>query len=181
MRNCPKNERYFKTFVAFSKKKFRGRSPFCEVTVWFLIFTTSLDQHASLVAQLVKNPPAMQRPPFCSWVRKVPWRRGRLPTPVFWGFPGDSDVKESSYNMGVLDSDPCVRKIPGGGTGYPLEHSGLENPMHRGAWQATVHGSQRVGHDWAIKHSAAPTYTVLHSIMFDIRQPGLRIKFRSSL
>ena len=35
----------------------------------------------SLVAQLVKNPPAMQEDP---WVGKIPWRRERLPTPVFW-------------------------------------------------------------------------------------------------
>ena len=26
------------------------------------------------------------------------------------------------------------------GTGYPLLYSCLENPMDRGAWQATVHG-----------------------------------------
>ena len=29
----------------------------------------------SLVAQLVKNPPAMQRPEFDPWIRKIPWRR----------------------------------------------------------------------------------------------------------
>ena len=38
---------------------------------------------ASLIAQLVKNPPARQE----TWVRslagKIPWRRERLPTPVF--------------------------------------------------------------------------------------------------
>ena len=34
----------------------------------------------SLVAQLVKNPPAMQE----TWVGKIPWRRKRLPIPVFW-------------------------------------------------------------------------------------------------
>ena len=39
---------------------------------------------ASLVAQLVKNPPAMERPGFDPWVGKIPWRRERLPTPVFW-------------------------------------------------------------------------------------------------
>ena len=39
---------------------------------------------ASLVAQLVKNPPAMWRPGFDPWVGKIPWRRERLPTPVFW-------------------------------------------------------------------------------------------------
>ena len=35
---------------------------------------------ASLVARLVKNPPAMWE----TWVGKIPWRRERLPTPVFW-------------------------------------------------------------------------------------------------
>ena len=35
---------------------------------------------ASLVAQLVKNLPAMRE----TWVEKIPWRRERLPTPVFW-------------------------------------------------------------------------------------------------
>ena len=38
---------------------------------------------ASLVAQLVKNPPAMWE----TWVGKIPWRREMLPTPVFW--PGE--------------------------------------------------------------------------------------------
>ena len=32
------------------------------------------------MAQLVKNPPAM----LDTWVGKIPWRRERLPTPVFW-------------------------------------------------------------------------------------------------
>ena len=38
---------------------------------------------ASLVAQLVKNLPAMQE----TWVGKIPWKRERLTTPVFW--PGE--------------------------------------------------------------------------------------------
>ena len=29
---------------------------------------------------------------------------------------------------------------PGEGNGNPLQYSFLENPMDRGAWQATVHG-----------------------------------------
>ena len=37
----------------------------------------------SLVAQLVKNPPAM----FDPWIGRIPWRREWLPTPVFW--PGE--------------------------------------------------------------------------------------------
>ena len=39
--------------------------------------------------------------------------------------------------------------FPGGGNGNPLQYSCLENPMDRGAWWATVHKSQRVGHDWS--------------------------------
>ena len=37
-------------------------------------------------------------------------------------------------------------RSPGGGQGYPLQYSFLENPMDRGAWWATVHGSKRVGY-----------------------------------
>ena len=36
---------------------------------------------SSLVAQMVKNPPAMQET-FNPWVRKIPWRREWKPTPV---------------------------------------------------------------------------------------------------
>ena len=32
----------------------------------------------------------------------MPWRRDRLPTPAFLGFPGGSDGKESAYNVGEL-------------------------------------------------------------------------------
>ena len=39
------------------------------------------------VAQLVKNRLQCGRPGFNLWVGKIPWRRERLPTPVFW--PGE--------------------------------------------------------------------------------------------
>ena len=42
---------------------------------------------ASLVAQLVKNPPAVLETGSDGWVGRIPWRRERLPTPVFW--PGE--------------------------------------------------------------------------------------------
>ena len=35
----------------------------------------------------------------------------------------------------------------GEGYGNPLQYSCLENPMDRGAYLATVHGSHRVGHN----------------------------------
>ena len=37
--------------------------------------------------------------------------------------------------------------------GNTLQYSFLNNPMYRGAWWATVHGSLRVRHDWATKHA----------------------------
>ena len=48
---------------------------------------TKLIYSEPLVAQLVKNLPAMWRAGFDLWVGKIPWRRERLPTPVFW--PGE--------------------------------------------------------------------------------------------
>ena len=46
-----------------------------------------------------------------------------------------------------VGSIPGLGRSPGVGHGNPLQYSCLENPMSRGAWQATVHRSQRVGHD----------------------------------
>ena len=71
-----------------------------------------------------------RRPQFHSWVRKIPWRRDRLPTPGFLGFPCGSAGKESACNVGDVGAvSPWVGKIPGEGKGYPLQYSGLENSM----------------------------------------------------
>ena len=80
---------------------------------------------ASQVAQLVKNPPAMQET-LC--IGKFPWRRDRLPTPVFMGFPGGSDGKESAFNVGDLGLILGLGRSPGGGHVNPLQYSCLENP-----------------------------------------------------
>ena len=53
---------------------------------------------------------------------------------------GGSDSKESACNVGDLRTIPGSGRSPGGGNGYPLQHSCLENSMDRGAWQATVYG-----------------------------------------
>ena len=66
------------------------------------------------MAQLVKNLPAMQENQFDAWVGKNPWRRDRLPTPVFSGFPGGSDSKESTCNAGHLGSIPGLGQSLGG-------------------------------------------------------------------
>ena len=46
---------------------------------------------------------------------------------------------------------PGLGRSPGEENGKPLQYSCLENPMDRGAWQATAHGGARVGHDLATK------------------------------
>ena len=60
------------------------------------------------------------------------------------GFPGGLDSKESTYKARDLGSIPGVERSSGEGNGYPLWYSCLENSMDRGAWWATVQGSQRV-------------------------------------
>ena len=57
---------------------------------------TKVNLWASLVAQLVKNRLQCRRLWFDSWVGKIPWRRDRLPTPVFLGYSGGSDGEEST-------------------------------------------------------------------------------------
>ena len=70
-----------------------------------------------------------RRPWFDSWVWKIPWRRDRLPSPVFLGFPCGSAGKESTCNVGDLGSVPGLGRSPGEGKGYPLQYSDLENSM----------------------------------------------------
>ena len=44
------------------------------------------------------------------------------------GFPGGSDGKESTYNVGDLDSIIGLRSCPGGWYGNPFQYSCMENP-----------------------------------------------------
>ena len=110
---------------------------------------------ASLIVQLVKDPPAMQEPQFDSWVRKIPWRRDRLPTPVFLGFPCGSAGKESAFHAGDLGSIPGLGRSPGEGKGYRLQYSGVENSM-----DCRVHG---VAKSWT-----RLTFTFTQNIYIDI-------------
>ena len=69
-----------------------------------------------------------RRPQFDSWVGKFSWRRDRLPSLIFLGFPGGSDGKESDCNVGDLNLIPGLGRSPGGGHGNLLQYSSLENP-----------------------------------------------------
>ena len=94
---------------------------------------------ASLVAQQVKNQPAMQKTLVQFQGQEDAWRKDRLPTPAFLDFLGGLAGKESTHNEGDLGLIPGLGRSPGRGHGNPLQCSCLENPMDRGAWQATVH------------------------------------------
>ena len=113
---------------------------------------------ASLVAQLVKNPPAMRetglgRSPgegkgyplqysglensmYSPWSRKESTEQLSLSLCILLGFPGGSVVKNLPANAGDTGD---VGSILGsgrspGGNGNPLHYSCLENPIDRGAW-----------------------------------------------
>ena len=55
------------------------------------------------------------------------------------GFPS-SPVENTPSNAGDLGLTPVLVRAPGKGKDNPLQYSCLENPIDRGAWQATVHG-----------------------------------------
>jgi len=84
----------------------------------------------------------MRKPWFDSWIRKICWRRDRLPIPVFLGFPCGSAGKESACKAGDLGSIRGLGRFPGEGKGY-LENSG-QNTLHG---VAKSMGLQAVGHN----------------------------------
>ena len=96
----------------------------------------------SLIAQLVKNPPAMQETSVLFLGQEDPRRRDRLPTPVFLDFPCGSAGKESAHNVGNLGSIPRLED--------PLEkgkatHSSILD--WRIPWAVQTMVSQKVRHD----------------------------------
>ena len=112
----------------------------------FLVIDLHSDfQGVSLAAQLLKNTPEMQETLVRFLVEKIPWRRHRLPTPIFLGLPDGSVSKEFSCNAGDLGLIPRLGQSSGGGHGNPHQYSCLENP----------HGQRRlVGYTpWGCKES----------------------------
>ena len=103
------------------------------------------NHRASLIASLVKNPPAMQETPVQFLGQEDPLEKDRLPTPVILGFPCGSAGKESAHNAGRPGFNPWVGKIPWRrerlptAVFWPGEFHGLYSQSM---------GSQRVGHNW---------------------------------
>ena len=104
---------------------------------------------ASLIAQLVKNLSAMQETQFDSWVRKIHWRRDRLPIPVFLGFPCDSAGKESACSEGDLGWIP-----------------GLEDPLEKVRATHSSILAWRIPWSVYIVHGVAKSWTRLSDFHF---------------
>ena len=102
--------------------------------------TTETMKRTSLVAQLVKDRFQCRRLWFDFRVGRISWRMDRLRTPVFLGFPGGSDDKESACSAADLGSIPGLGRSSGGGHGKHSSFLAWRIPMDRGAWRATVNG-----------------------------------------
>ena len=59
------------------------------------------------------------------------------------GCPVGSDGKESAWNVGDLGSVSGLGRFPGEGKGYPLQYSGLENPMVAKCWTRLTFTTQQ--------------------------------------
>ena len=112
----------------------------------------------SLVAQLVKNPPAMRE----AWVRSLGWEdpleKGmathssilawRISWIVYKGFPCGSAGKRTACNVGNLGSIPRLGKFPWSRARLPTPVFGPgESPWTEVPGRLQSMGSQRVGHD----------------------------------
>ena len=58
---------------------------------------------------------------------------------TYVGLPRCLSGKEVTSNAGAIGLIPASGRFPGGRHGYSLQYSCLDNPIDRGAWQATVH------------------------------------------
>ena len=67
-------------------------------------------------------------------------------------------VKDLPASAGDVGSVSGLGRSPGGGNGNPFQYSCQENPMHRGAWWATVHGIIK-------SHMTEDTFQRMHSFL----------------
>ena len=91
----------------------------------------------------------------CSpWGLKESYTMEQLNWHLF-SFPGGAVLKNLPAKAEDKVSIPGSGWSPGAGNGNPFQYSCLKNSMHRGAWQAIVHGvtkSQTWLNDWARTH-----------------------------
>ena len=74
---------------------------------------------------------------------------------------GDLVVKNRPANAEEVGSIPGSGRSTGEGNGNPLQCSGVENPMDRGACWATVHGVTRVRHNLVNKQQQSVDFSII--------------------
>ena len=108
------------------------------------------------LAQLVRNLPAVQKTSVRFLSQEELWQRERLPTPVFWGYPGGSAGKQPTCNM----RDLGLEDSPGEGKVYPLQYYSLENSM-----DSIVH---RVAKSWTRLNDFKFAFNTLKNTLFSM-------------
>ena len=83
-----------------------------------------------MVAQMVKNLPAVRE----TWVRSLGWEdpleKGKATHSSILGLPCSSAGKESACSVGDLGLIPGLGRSPGEGKCYPVQYPGLKNSMN---------------------------------------------------
>ena len=95
-------------------------------------------------------------------------------------------VKNPPANIGGarnVGSIPVSGRSPGVGNGNPFQHSCLENAMDRGARQATVHGSQKVRHEWThtAQYKPRPALQIYSGLQTEILLASVCLHFTGSV
>ena len=104
------------------------------------------------------------------WLEKLWFILSSMTSYILWTMviPSGSDGKESICNEGDMGSIPGLGRDPGGGNGHPLQYSGLENSMNRGAWQAACS-------PWVCKESELGAQLCIRRQDFPCGSSGKRI------
>ena len=97
----------------------------------------------------------MQETSVDSWVGKIRWRRNRLPTPVFLGFPCGLAGKRIHPQCVRPEFDPWVGKIP-------WRREGLSTPIF---WLGELHGLYSL---WGCKESDTTKWFSLSSVKLQL-------------
>ena len=137
--------------------------------IFYILCKYVLYTHMDFPDSLAGKELQWRRPWFNSWVTKVPWRRDRLPIPVFLGFPGGSVVKNPPEMWEIW--------VPSLGWEDPLKkgmatHSIIfawkiprQNPWEEPHRVQSI-GIQRLRHDWVTKYSIY-THMSIHLFMLE--------------
>ena len=110
--------------------------PFCIPTSKERVFLWT-----SLATQLVKNPPAMGETWLDPWVRKIPWRREKLPTPLFWA----AEFNGLYSPWGCKESD-MTERLSLHFTSIPVDPDPHQHLVLSAFWSAVI----IIGEQWCL-------------------------------